>query len=143
MLFQMTDGGFLNCVSCGEIVGARNERETYSLRLFKWSVALQRSIGLGWETCSVQEVVSAQLLALIEDQAVYKFLAYTGDAEDSKTALMVRESSRSLLTTCTRGLHPQAALGLYSRSNVLNFFKAYATRDENFLQHSHRSVQDN
>ena len=94
--FQTTDDEeAFKCDSCGETIGVKDENENYSLRFYKWSVALQRSRGLDWETCSVQEIVSAQLLALIEDQAVYKFLAYTGDAEKSKTALMVSEASRS------------------------------------------------
>lgn len=42
-----------------------------------------------WETYSVQEIVSAQLLALIEEQATYKLLAYSGDLETSKDALLV------------------------------------------------------
>lgn len=83
------DQGLLNCISCGEIVGIRGKKERDSLRLFKWGIALQRSRELDWETCSVQEIVSAQLLVLIEDQAAYKFLAYTGNARDSKTALML------------------------------------------------------
>ena len=70
----------------------REEAKSSSLRLFKWSLALQHSRELGWETCSVQEIVSAQLLALIEEQAIYKFLAYAADADMSKTALMVSGS---------------------------------------------------
>lgn len=90
--FQTADDqGLLKCVSCCEIVGI-NEEEGYSVRLFKWSVAVQRSREMDWETCSVQEIVSAQILALIEDQAAYKFLAYSGNAEESKTALMVSET---------------------------------------------------
>lgn len=46
-------------------------------------------MGLDWETCTVQEIVSAQLLALTQEQAVYKFLAYSGDIEYAKTALML------------------------------------------------------
>lgn len=84
-------------------MGVKDENEINSLQLFKWSVALQRSRELDWETCSVQEVVSAKLLALIEDQAVYKFLAYTGDIKDSKTALMVSDSLASLPRTHTFG----------------------------------------
>ena len=94
---QRTDiQGLLNCSSCREIVGVKDKKERCSLGLFKWSVALRRSRELDWETCSVQEIVSAQLLALIEDQAAYRFLAYTGDVENSKTAVMVSEPSRSL-----------------------------------------------
>ena len=70
----------------------KEEERSSSLRLFKWSLALQRSRELDWEKCSVQEIVSAQLLALIEEQAIYKFLAYAADAEMSKTALMVSRS---------------------------------------------------
>ena len=107
--FQTTDDqGLLNCVSCLEIIGIKIKEERHSLRLFKWSVALQRSRELDWEKCSVQEIVSAQLLASIEDQAAYKSLAYSGDAEDSKSALMVSESSRSMPTVYTLGLHPHS-----------------------------------
>ena len=86
---------FLNCVSCRENVGVKEEEKKSSLRLFKWSLSLQRARELDWETCSVQEIVSAQLLALIEEQAIYKFLAYAADADKSKTALMVSGSRRS------------------------------------------------
>ena len=105
MCFQTAeDYGLLKCISCHEILGVRNTQERYSVRLFKWSVTLRRSRGLDWETCSVQEIVSAQLLALIEDQAAYRFLAYTGDAEDSNTALMVIESLTSLPNVDTLSL---------------------------------------
>ena len=73
----------------------KEKERSSSLRLFKWSLALRRSRELDWETCSVQEIISAQLLALIEEQAIYKFLAYTADADKSKTALMVSGSRRS------------------------------------------------
>ena len=103
------DQGLLKCISCGEAVGVKDKKEINSLQLFKWSVALQRSRELDWETCSVQKVVSAKLLALIEDQAVYKFLAYTGDLKDSKAALMVGEKLASLPKTHTFGLHPHSS----------------------------------
>ncbi|CAD6573931.1 MAG: hypothetical protein ASARMPREDX12_006324 [Alectoria sarmentosa] len=88
-LETIDDQGLLNCVSCREIIGIKIKEERDSLRLFKWSVALQRSREMDWEKCSIQEIVSAQLLASIEDQAAYKFLAYSGDAEDSKSAVML------------------------------------------------------
>lgn len=50
---------------------------------------MQRTQGDIWETYSVQEIVSAQLLALIEEQATYKFMAYSGDLETSEDALLV------------------------------------------------------
>ncbi len=107
--FQATDDqGLLNCTSCHEIVGVKDKKERHSLRLFKWGVALQRSRELDWETCSVQEIVSAQLLALIDEQAAYKFLVYNGDAEDSKTAMMVSGSLTSVPTIFALGLHPNS-----------------------------------
>ena len=110
---KMTDDqGLLKCNLCGEAVGVKDKKEINSLQLFKWSIALQRSKELNWETCSVQEVVSAKLLALIEDQAVYKFLAYTGDLKDSQTALMVSESLASL-PKHTRLAYIRTALGLH------------------------------
>lgn len=75
----------------------KEEGKGSSLRLFKWSLALQRSRELDWETCSVQEIVGAQLLAVIEEQATYQFLAYTAGADKSQTALMVSGSRRSLV----------------------------------------------
>lgn len=74
-----------------------------SVRLFKWALALQnsdkrlskfvsafkRSGDGGWKTFSIQRIISAQLLALIEEQAVYKFMCYSGDIEDAKDALLV------------------------------------------------------
>lgn len=69
---------------------------------------MKRSRELDWETCSVQEIVSAQLLTLIEDQAAYNFLAYTDDADGSMTAMVVSESSKSLTIIHTLGLHPDS-----------------------------------
>jgi len=50
---------------------------------------VQRSHGNIWETYSVEEIISAQMLALIEDQATYKFLTYSGNIENAKDALLV------------------------------------------------------
>ncbi len=77
------------CSSCGDLVG-EHEKRNGTLRLYKWSLAVQRSYGNIWETYSVQEIMSAQMLALVEDQATYKFLTYSGNIEDAKDALLVR-----------------------------------------------------
>ncbi len=75
------------------------------MRLFKWALALQssdkrlskfvtafkRSGEGGWKTFSIQRIVAAQLLALIEESAVYKFLCYSGDVEEAKDALLVSD----------------------------------------------------
>ena len=113
IFFQAIDNqGLLHCSSCRESVGVRDEKDRYSLRLFKWSVALQRSRASEWETCSVQEIVSAQLLALIDVLAAYKFLAIAGDAGNSKTALLVGGYSRPLPNACILA-YSQTALGLH------------------------------
>ena len=65
------------------------EKRVGTLRLFKWSLAVQRAQAMDWETYSVQEIVSAQLLALIEDQATRKFLTYSGNIEEAEEALLV------------------------------------------------------
>lgn len=82
----------LVCSSCHEVIGTE-EKRARTLRLYKWSLAVQRDLGGIWETYSVQEIVSAQLLALIEEQATHKFLAYDGSIEDANGALVVSELS--------------------------------------------------
>lgn len=37
----------------------------------------------------MQEIISAQLLAFIADQGTYRFLAYSGNMQDAKDALLV------------------------------------------------------
>lgn len=69
-------------------MGAREKREG-TLRLYKWSLAVQRFHGNIWETYSLQEIISAQLLALIADLGTYKFLVYSGNMQDAKDALLV------------------------------------------------------
>ena len=80
----------LACSSCRELVG-QEEKKAGTFRLYKWSLAVQRTEGNIWETYSVQEILSAQLLALIEDQAMYKFLAFSGAIENAQEALLVSE----------------------------------------------------
>ena len=66
----------------------KNDRDG-TLQLFKSSLAVQRSRDYAWETYSVQEVISAQLLGSIEEQATYKFLTHGGSIEDAKDAMLV------------------------------------------------------
>ena len=80
----------LACSSCHELVGTEQKR-VGTLQLFKWALTLQRSRDSTWETYSVEEIVSAQLVAMIEDQAVSKFLVYSGNIEDAEVALLVRK----------------------------------------------------
>ena len=98
-----------------------------AVRIFKWSVALQnpekrlskivssfqRSKDGNGRTFSIQRIVSAQLLALIEELAVYKFLIFSGDIEDAKEALLVSnladiaaQNLAELITAPAVGIHP-------------------------------------
>ena len=63
--------------------------------LYKWAVALRSSSDSPWQTLSLQKVVSAQLLSLIEEQGVRKFLLYSGGIETAKDALFVSFSLRT------------------------------------------------
>ena len=80
----------LECSSCKLSVGIDDEKLS-CIKLYKWSVALQRSKDAEWETNSVQTIVSAQLLAWITEQATYKVLAFSGVLEDAEEALLVSE----------------------------------------------------
>ncbi|KAL9127806.1 MAG: hypothetical protein Q9217_003390 [Psora testacea] len=64
-------------------------RKTGYFQIFKWNVALQTLGQAGWKTFPLQKVISAQLLAMIEDQAVHKFIVHTGDLDNVKEALLL------------------------------------------------------
>lgn len=51
---------------------------------------MQRTEDVGWETYSVQKIVSVQLLALIEEQAVYKIILSSEDFQYADVSLLVR-----------------------------------------------------
>ncbi len=79
---------YLMCESCGEPLGA-DERESGGVRLYKWNIRLRHGKDMAWQALPVQRIISAKLLGLIESQATYKFLIYSGRIEEAKEALMV------------------------------------------------------
>ena len=79
----------LVCSACSTDVGSQGE-DPQLVRLYKGSVHLQRNVDTDWQRCSVQKIISAQLLASIENQAVRKFLAYNGDIKNIEEGLLVR-----------------------------------------------------
>ena len=96
-LSQRTEDG-LKCARCDAELGVDDVRAE-GLRLFKWSVSLQRAQNSAWETHPVQSFVCAQLLALLDAQAIRKFVAYSGTLEDTTGAILVRVSRiRSICT---------------------------------------------
>lgn len=101
---QQTDSpeNLLACTGCKQPVGIEDKGALGCIRLFKWSLALQgtekrlsklvtafqRSKDGNWKMYSTQRIFTAQLLALIEELAIYKFLLQFGD-DTSKDALLV------------------------------------------------------
>ena len=60
-----------------------------ALRVYKWSITLQHTNEAAWISYPAQIFISAQLLSLINSQAVYKFLAYSGHTDRAKYAMLV------------------------------------------------------
>ena len=86
----MSSQNLLKCSNCQRFVGIRDPKDGTS-RLFKWSVKVQLSDDPTWEEYSIQEIVSAQLLALIEEQATHKFVVYSRNVEEVQEALLVSQ----------------------------------------------------
>lgn len=57
--------------------------------MFKWSVLLLRGQDMGWERNQLQNFVSAQLLELMEDQNVRKFLVYPHQLPNNRQGRLV------------------------------------------------------
>jgi len=78
----------LVCALCGEALGV-DEEESGVVRLYKWNLRLRHGDDASWQTLPVQKIICAKLLALIEGQATYQFLIYSGKIEEAQKALMV------------------------------------------------------
>lgn len=96
-------GSSLYCAQCRAELGLEDTLAG-GLRLFKWSVCLQRIQSTAWEKFPVQEFVCAQLLALVDAQAIRKYLAYSGALGDTKSALLVSVSFTENILTRSRNL---------------------------------------
>ena len=86
----MSSQNLLKCSNCQRFVGVKDPNDG-TFRLFKWNIKVQLSDDPTWEEYSVQEIVSAQLLALIEEQATYRFVVYSGNVEEVQEALLVSQ----------------------------------------------------
>ena len=84
----------LVCKSCGQQLGI-DEANSGGVRFYKWNLCLRNGKTALWQTLPVQKIICAKLLSLIESQATYKFLVYSGKVEDAQEALMVRHTSNS------------------------------------------------
>ena len=88
-----TEREMLRCSSCAIRVG--NVTRTHHFELYKWSVALRSNENLPWRELPLQTVISARLLALIEDQAVRRFFVYNDEPGKKGPALIVSQIDHS------------------------------------------------
>jgi hypothetical protein len=65
------------------------DRQTNGLKLNKWSLEVMPSPEATWETVSPSLIISAQLLALIDAQAVRKFVIHPGNEDKTNSAFVV------------------------------------------------------
>ncbi|KAJ9669333.1 hypothetical protein H2201_000685 [Coniosporium apollinis] len=79
----------LTCLRCGALVGTVDERAE-GFKLWKWAVVLSFG-GEPPKQYSIQKWVSAQLLSLIENEGVRKFVVSdaSADVDDCKECLML------------------------------------------------------
>ena len=85
----------LQCSSCNIRLGKLTSTDHFEL--FKWAVALRSIEKLPWQALPLQIVVSAQLLTLIEDQAVRRFFVRSDELGKKSPALMVQLCCSSLV----------------------------------------------
>ena len=88
------------------------------MKLFKWAVAVKSPEMKTWESLGLQKLFAAQLLAIIEETAVRRFIIHSGNGHYSKDALLVgpllpKAHLRTALTA-------MADLGLHSHSRLSN-----------------------
>lgn len=74
--------------------------QTQGWRIYKWGLSVKLSEAADQEIVSTESVLCTQLLALIDAQAVRKFVVHRGGDLDSDTGILVRDvlaSGRILL----------------------------------------------
>jgi len=76
---------------CHEALGFVDERAD-GWRLWKWSLCVQLNGQSDEQAFSIEMFVSAQLLAMIEDQAVRKFVMYNEEGTNDAPGIMVSYS---------------------------------------------------
>ncbi|KAL8735873.1 MAG: hypothetical protein Q9181_002651 [Wetmoreana brouardii] len=77
------------CAVCKHPVGVAAGVSSANLKLYKWSLQFRRDSANSWEEPTVQKLVSAQLLAMIESQGIQKFVIHSEDSDTDIDALLV------------------------------------------------------
>lgn len=78
----------LRCASCKVPVGTTSTTRG-CIQLDKWSLCIRNNGEGAWEEHQVQNFVCSRLLASIECQALYKYIAYSGNITEIGDALLV------------------------------------------------------
>lgn len=82
-----------NCTSCKATV-ATIEEDQGCVQLDKWALCIRDNENIPWEDYQVQQFLCSQFLALIENQATYRYVVYNGNLENSSHALSVGAISK-------------------------------------------------
>lgn len=78
----------IRCASCKVSVGTTGGTRG-CIQLDKWSLCIRNNGETTWEEHQTQNFVCSRLLALIESQAIYKYIAYSGNIAETGDALLV------------------------------------------------------
>lgn len=84
----------IRCESCQSTLGSYDEHSR-SVRLDMWSTIINSDGKSGWIEHSIQKLLCARMLELIDSQAVYRFLAYDNSLERSINSILVILSTLS------------------------------------------------
>ncbi|KAL8686404.1 MAG: hypothetical protein Q9224_005457 [Gallowayella concinna] len=83
----------INCAFCKRPVGAAEDMDSANTaKIYKWNLRFRSSPSSAWEEASVQRLVSAQLLAMIESQGIQKFVIHGQESNgdhDEQQALLI------------------------------------------------------
>ena len=77
----------VHCTGCDILLGFQ-DKTAQGWRLYKWSLAVIPSHAAGTEIFALESILCTQLLALIDAQAVRKFVVHNGGTEDEATGIL-------------------------------------------------------
>ncbi|KZF23837.1 hypothetical protein L228DRAFT_267798 [Xylona heveae TC161] len=123
----------LVCSCCNGIIGVVDERAE-GWRLFKWALAVRKRPGEQKESHAIEGFIAAQMLALIDSQAVRKFVVHCKGLAGPASALLCWVFTPDLrYSASTKAEGPQRAMKV--------FFKTLQN-PENVLAEQNMSVEE-
>ncbi|KAL8666939.1 MAG: hypothetical protein Q9168_007392 [Polycauliona sp. 1 TL-2023] len=104
----------VDCASCKHPVGIAADNGP---RLYKWNICFQSDPQHGWEEHSAHKLVAAQLLAMIENQGVQKFVLQSELQDDDCEALFVWILTPNMYFSSTlASRNPKQVMKLYYKT---------------------------